>query len=120
MMLHVTAAGKEDSSCAMEGETCTCTGTVYYGPAELHSLEQLLAGGAYAARESKGNIDCNNIVFGDPIGGVFKHCICLPGTASQQRRTTNSRPTTPCRLREATRLVWPRGLYLHAARLRWR
>ncbi len=52
-------------ACAVEGKTCTFTGTrkVAYG-----------AAGQYAVRSLTGTTACNNAVFGDPLVGILKSC----------------------------------------------
>jgi len=52
--------------CAKEDETCKCDGTVRYG-----------FGRAWVDKTSSGSIGCNNEVFGDPLIGVYKSCLCI-------------------------------------------
>lgn len=53
--------------CTMEGGSCGCKGTIYYG-AKGHSK--------WAKKASKGFTGCNNGVFGDPFPGIKKQCRC--------------------------------------------
>jgi len=53
-------------TCAGEGGYCTCdNGYVWFG-----------ALSSWVKKETKGSTDCSNSVFGDPIEGVSKSCIC--------------------------------------------
>lgn len=54
--------------CANEGESCTFTGSkiVAYG-----------ASGAYYYRSATDQIDCNNLVYNDPLFGTVKACFVL-------------------------------------------
>lgn len=53
------------TNCAVEGATCSFTGTrqVRYG-----------ANGSYTYKTATGSISCTNGVFGDPIPGIVKSC----------------------------------------------
>ena len=53
--------------CATENNYCTCkNGEVWYG-----------ARSNYYHKETTHGTMCTNSVFGDPIHGVYKHCLCL-------------------------------------------
>ena len=79
----------EDGEAGSEGASCSCTGTVYYGrrfvsgrpgsgtTTTLYELQQ----SGHTVRENSGSITCSNGVFGDPLGGVYKHCYCDPSTS---------------------------------------
>ncbi|WP_332847725.1 right-handed parallel beta-helix repeat-containing protein [Massilia sp. S19_KUP03_FR1] len=71
------AAGGGWTSCAVEGGTCSFSGTaqVRYG-----------ANNVYATRTASGSIACTNAVFGDPIQNVAKTC---------QYAATAATPTPP-------------------------
>ena len=60
---------KDPFVCAEEGETCACTGTVYYGD-KTKTFNQLKAGipTSSFARESALSIHCAAAVFGPPAG----------------------------------------------------
>ena len=47
---------------------CKCTGNVIYGKGSTWT----------EAMEADNEIACTNGVFGDPIHGTVKECICLP------------------------------------------
>ena len=56
--------------CADENGVCKCTGTVIYGHDSTWT----------SPRDVENEITCSNAVFGDPIPGPVKECICvLPG-----------------------------------------
>ena len=54
--------------CANEHDMCKCTGNVIYGKGSTWT----------EAMEADNEIACTNGVFGDPIHGIVKECICLP------------------------------------------
>ena len=54
--------------CADEQEICKCTGNVIYGKGSTWTDPM----------EADNEIACTNRVFGDPIHGTAKECICLP------------------------------------------
>ena len=54
--------------CADENEVCQCNGTVIYGKGSTWTVPS----------EADNEIACTNGVFGDPIHGTVKECICLP------------------------------------------
>ena len=54
--------------CANEHDMCKCTGNVIYGKGSTWT----------EAMEADNEIACTNGVFGDPIHGTVKECICLP------------------------------------------
>ena len=58
--------------CANENEVCECEGTVRYGKGSTWT-EKIMD---YVDKENA--IACRNSVFGDPIQGTVKECICLP------------------------------------------
>ena len=60
--------------CALEGATCTCTGTAYFGPASLN-FPAMLAG-PHASKPARTRISCTDEVFGDPKVGP-KQCFCV-------------------------------------------
>jgi len=73
-----------NKQCAVEGGTCRCNGTVFYGKrftngrpgkGRERSLEQLKME-KYEEKAANGVIKCNNGVFGDPTPGYYKQCIC--------------------------------------------
>ena len=54
--------------CADEGQECACYGYVTYGYDHTWSEH----------RVANGKIVCANDVFGDPLYGVKKKCLCSP------------------------------------------
>jgi len=54
--------------CADEHEMCECTGNVIYGKDSTWT----------APMEADNEIACANGVFGDPIVGTVKECVCFP------------------------------------------
>ena len=54
--------------CANEGEMCECTGNIIYGKGSTWT----------APMEEDNEIECTNGVFGDPIRGTVKECLCFP------------------------------------------
>jgi len=67
----VTVEGAPDISvseqCALEGGYCECErGHVWYGEGSLWAKKLLI-----------GDAECNNDVFGDPLFGVQKKCMCV-------------------------------------------
>ncbi|GMH93639.1 hypothetical protein TL16_g12687 [Triparma laevis f. inornata] len=63
-------SGKQGVKCADEGQTCACTGLVWYGYGSLWA----------SPKQSTGTISCSNSVFGDPYQGQSKDCYCLNGS----------------------------------------
>lgn len=74
------------SVCASgEGQTCQCTGTVYYGRKYVNgrpgggattSLSQL-KGSGFKSRSVSGQVSCSNGgMGGDPLYGYYKYCLC--------------------------------------------
>lgn len=55
--------------CGWEGQNCNCRGTVKYGQNNRRRAR-------WASKTSTGNIGCNNRVFGDPMRGTRKKCMC--------------------------------------------
>ena len=55
-------------TCAYENGICGCTGNVIYGKGSTWT----------APMEVHNDFWCSNGVFGDPIHGTVKECICLP------------------------------------------
>jgi outer membrane protein assembly factor BamB len=64
--------------CAGEGETCVCTGTVYYGPGDFYSLLT----GPHGSAAVRNNILCTDQKFGDPVPGQYKQCFCVSSGGS--------------------------------------
>merc|ERR1712096_177597 len=73
--------------CAQEHQTCKCTGSVIYGKKYANTKGNSGADATYQQKISSpykqktvtGSIGCNNGVFGDPLVGAFKSCLCYPG-----------------------------------------
>ena len=72
------AVRNKDSSkpvkCSKEYEYCQCSGDVYYGrPGTFEELKN----DKHVIKTFKSGGDCGNHVFGDPLHGVVKQCICV-------------------------------------------
>jgi len=59
--------------CANENEVCYCDGKVKYGKDDTWTEEKDVAG----------SIGCNNRVFGDPLHGTVKECLCTPADCKE-------------------------------------
>lgn len=85
------------SVCAYsENQDCHCTGTVFYGRKYVHgtpgsgattSLEQLKSSNF---KSHSGTVSCSNNALGDPLPGVYKHCLCQPEHASSPVKSRHS------------------------------
>jgi hypothetical protein len=51
--------------CKVEGGSCNCKGNLWYGK-----------NGKYVSKKTNGLTACTNGVFGDPIPGIKKECLC--------------------------------------------
>ena len=66
------------TQCASQWETCTCTGTAYYGRAGVSFSDMITD--RYASAPSRNSIICSDAypgVFADPLPGVVKQCFCV-------------------------------------------
>jgi len=77
----VVSPSPTSPKCANEGQTCTCSGTVYYGrryvsgsSVEVSSFEQLKTS-AFRTWDQNGPQTCSN-ANGDPLPGILKQCLC--------------------------------------------
>ena len=59
--------GNNERICANHNQICRCDGNVIYGANQSWSRPL----------EVQGSVKCSNTVFGDPISGVAKKCICI-------------------------------------------
>ena len=71
--------------CAVEGNTCTCTGAVLYGRRLVSDKTgdkrvasyKLMASRAHKLAKATGTIECTSAAMnGDPAPGFVKHCLC--------------------------------------------
>ena len=63
--ITTAVAASASVKCANEGGVCACVGEVMYGK-----------GVKYVRKAAIGSISCTNGVFGDPLVGTFKECLC--------------------------------------------
>merc|ERR1712072_600706 len=70
--------------CANEGQTCQCTGRVYYGrrfvngkpgSGQRMTFEQM-TNFPFKAMDVQQQVSCSNPVLGDPEHGYYKQCFC--------------------------------------------
>ena len=64
---YPTTPPRDPTVCAVEGQTCSCSGIVTYGKGKVWTVPHRVVGGS---------ISCTNNVFGDPLRGTRKECRC--------------------------------------------
>lgn len=88
--------------CAVEGGTCHCEGTVFYGKryvsghpgqGEEVTFDELKRG-PHKAYASSGNTRCNAGKIGDPLIGYHKMCFCAPGQPETPKESNFKEPET--------------------------
>jgi len=81
----------EFATCALEGEFCSCYGTMRYGTDETYAMEYV-----------KGGAFCTDDVFGNVAPGLSKYCSCKPGTTNSLFRLSSApivNESDPCSCR---------------------
>ena len=67
-MAHLLVHCLTGDHCANEGQECSCYGNVIFGRDQTWSK----------GKHANGKIMCTRSVFGDPVPGVKKECLCTP------------------------------------------